>query len=228
MELYKKNNIRRKEMSLIELKDVSKIYDNGKIKVKALTGINLHVEKGEFVAVIGRSGSGKTTLLNMIGALDMPTTGSIFINGNDISRMKDKERTMLRRKEIGFIFQSYELLPVLTVEENIGFPQIGEDEEYVNGLMKELELLDKKKQYPFELSGGQKQRVAVARALVNHPSLILADEPTGNLDSKTEKIVMELLYRLVKEYYTTLILITHNEKLTQNADHVYRLEDGEI
>ncbi len=215
-------------MSLIELKDVSKIYDNGKIKVKALTGINLHVEKGEFVAVIGRSGSGKTTLLNMIGALDMPTTGSIFINGNDISRMKDKERTMLRRKEIGFIFQSYELLPVLTVEENIGFPQIGEDEEYVNGLMKELELLDKKKQYPFELSGGQKQRVAVARALVNHPSLILADEPTGNLDSKTEKIVMELLYRLVKEYYTTLILITHNEKLTQNADHVYRLEDGEI
>lgn len=215
-------------MRLIELKDVSKTYDNGKIKVKALTGINLHVEKGEFAAVIGRSGSGKTTLLNMIGALDMPTTGSIFINGNDISRMKDKERTMLRRKEIGFIFQSYELLPVLTVEENIGFPQIGKDEEYIKGLMEELELLDKKGQYPFELSGGQKQRVAVARALVNHPSLILADEPTGNLDSKTEKIVMDLLYRLVKEYNTTLILITHNEKLTQNADHVYQLEDGEI
>lgn len=215
-------------MSLIELKDVSKIYDNGKIKVKALTGINLQVEKGEFACVIGRSGSGKTTLLNMIGALDMPTTGSILINGNDISRMKDKERTMLRRKEIGFIFQSYELLPVLTVEENIGFPQIGEDREYVKGLMKELELFDKKEQYPFELSGGQRQRVAVARALVNHPSLILADEPTGNLDSKTEKIVMELLYGLVKEYHTTLILITHNEKLTQNADHVYRLEDGAL
>ena len=215
-------------MSLIELKDVSKIYDNGKIKVKALTGINLQVEKGEFACVIGRSGSGKTTLLNMIGALDMPTTGSILINGNDISRMKDKERTMLRRKEIGFIFQSYELLPVLTVEENIGFPQIGEDREYVKGLMKELELFDKKEQYPFELSGGQRQRVAVARALVNHPSLILADEPTGNLDSKTEKIVMELLYGLVKEYHTTLILITHNEKLTQNADHIYRLEDGAL
>lgn len=215
-------------MSLIELKDVSKTYDNGKIKVKALTAINLHVEKGEFAAVIGRSGSGKTTLLNMIGALDMPTTGSIFIDGNDISRMKDKERTMLRRKEIGFIFQSYELLPVLTVEENIGFPQIGKDEEYINGLMQELELLDKRGQYPFELSGGQKQRVAVARALVNHPSLILADEPTGNLDSKTEKIVMDLLHRLVKEYNTTLILITHNEKLTQNADHVYRLEDGAL
>lgn len=215
-------------MSLIELKDVSKTYDNGKIKVQALTGINLHVEKGEFAAVIGRSGSGKTTLLNMIGALDMPTTGSIFINGNDISRMKDKERTMLRRKEIGFIFQSYELLPVLTVEENIDFPQIGKDEEYIKGLMEELELLDKKGQYPFELSGGQKQRVAVARALVNHPSLILADEPTGNLDSKTEKIVMDLLHRLVKEYNTTLILITHNEKLTQNADHVYRLEDGAL
>lgn len=215
-------------MSLIELKDVSKIYDNGKIKVKALTGINLQVEKGEFACVIGRSGSGKTTLLNMIGALDMPTTGNILINGNDISRMKDKERTMLRRKEIGFIFQSYELLPVLTVEENISFPQIGEDREYVKGLMKELELFDKKEQYPFELSGGQRQRVAVARALVNHPSLILADEPTGNLDSKTEKIVMELLYGLVKEYHTTLILITHNEKLTQNADHVYRLEDGAL
>lgn len=215
-------------MSLIELKDVSKIYDNGKIKVKALTGINLQVEKGEFACVIGRSGSGKTTFLNMIGALDMPTTGSILINGNDISRMKDKERTMLRRKEIGFIFQSYELLPVLTVEENIGFPQIGEDREYVKGLMKELELFDKKEQYPFELSGGQRQRVAVARALVNHPSLILADEPTGNLDSKTEKIVMELLCGLVKEYHTTLILITHNEELTQNADHVYRLEDGAL
>lgn len=215
-------------MSLIELKNVSKIYNSGKVKVKALTGINLNIEKGEFVSVIGRSGSGKTTLLNMIGALDVPTSGSIFINGNDISKMKDKERTILRRKEIGFIFQSYELLPVLTVEENISFPQIENDEKYVEGLMKDLELLDKKGQYPFELSGGQRQRVAVARALVNHPSLILADEPTGNLDSKTEKIVMELLYKLVKEYNTTLILITHNEELTQNADNVYKLKDGEI
>lgn len=215
-------------MSLIELKNVSKIYDSGKVKVKALTGINLNIEKGEFVSVIGRSGSGKTTLLNMIGALDVPTSGSIFINGNDISRMKDKERTLLRRKEIGFIFQSYELLPVLTVEENISFPQIENDEKYVEGLMKELELLDKKDQYPFELSGGQRQRVAVARALVNHPSLILADEPTGNLDSKTEKIVMDLLYKLVKEYNTTLILITHNKELTHNADKVYQLRDGEI
>lgn len=215
-------------MSLIELKNVSKIYNSGKVKVKALTGINLNIEKGEFVSVIGRSGSGKTTLLNMIGALDVPTSGSIFINGNDISKMKDKERTILRRKEIGFIFQSYELLPVLTVEENISFPQIENDEKYVEGLMKDLGLLDKKGQYPFELSGGQRQRVAVARALVNHPSLILADEPTGNLDSKTEKIVMELLYKLVKEYNTTLILITHNEELTQNADKVYRLKDGEI
>lgn len=215
-------------MSLIELKNVSKIYNSGKVKFKALTGINLNIEKGEFVSVIGRSGSGKTTLLNMIGALDVPTSGSIFINGNDISKMKDKERTILRRKEIGFIFQSYELLPVLTVEENISFPQIENDEKYVEGLMKDLELLDKKGQYPFELSGGQRQRVAVARALVNHPSLILADEPTGNLDSKTEKIVMELLYKLVKEYNTTLILITHNEELTQNADKVYKLKDGEI
>lgn len=215
-------------MSLIELKNVSKIYNSGKVKVKALTGINLNIEKGEFVSVIGRSGSRKTTLLNMIGALDVPTSGSIFINGNDISKMKDKERTILRRKEIGFIFQSYELLPVLTVEENISFPQIENDEKYVEGLMKDLELLDKKGQYPFELSGGQRQRVAVARALVNHPSLILADEPTGNLDSKTEKIVMELLYKLVKEYNTTLILITHNEELTQNADNVYKLKDGEI
>lgn len=215
-------------MSLIELKNVSKIYDSGKVKVKALTGINLNIEKGEFISVIGRSGSGKTTLLNMIGALDVPTSGSIFINGNDISKMKDKERTILRRKEIGFIFQSYELLPVLTVEENISFPQIENDEKYVEGLMKDLELLDKKGQYPFELSGGQRQRVAVARALVNHPSLILADEPTGNLDSKTEKIVIELLYKLVKEYNTTLILITHNEELTQNADKVYQLKDGEI
>lgn len=215
-------------MSLIELKNVSKIYDSGKVKVKALTGINLNIEKGEFISVIGRSGSGKTTLLNMIGALDVPTSGSIFINGNDISKMKDKERTILRRKEIGFIFQSYELLPVLTVEENISFPQIEIDEKYVEDLMKDLELLDKKCQYPFELSGGQRQRVAVARALVNHPSLILADEPTGNLDSKTEKIVMELLYKLVKEYNTTLILITHNEELTQNADRVYQLKDGEI
>lgn len=215
-------------MSLIELKNVSKIYDSGKVKVKALTGINLNIGKGEFISVIGRSGSGKTTLLNMIGALDVPTSGSIFINGNDISKMKDKERTILRRKEIGFIFQSYELLPVLTVEENISFPQIENDEKYVEGLMKDLELLDKKGQYPFELSGGQRQRVAVARALVNHPSLILADEPTGNLDSKTEKIVIELLYKLVKEYNTTLILITHNEELTQNADKVYQLKDGEI
>lgn len=215
-------------MSLIELKNVSKIYDSGKVKVKALTGINLNIGKGEFISVIGRSGSGKTTLLNMIGALDVPTSGSIFINGNDISKMKDKERTILRRKEIGFIFQSYELLPVLTVEENISFPQIENDEKYVEGLMKDLELLDKKNQYPFELSGGQRQRVAVARALVNHPSLILADEPTGNLDSKTEKIVIELLYKLVKEYNTTLILITHNEELTQNADKVYQLKDGEI
>lgn len=215
-------------MSLIELRDVSKTYDNGKVKVDALTGINLHVNTGEFISVIGRSGSGKTTLLNVIGALDVPTKGSIFINGNDISKMMDKERTMLRRKEIGFIFQSYELLPILTVEENISFPQIEKDEEYVKELMSVLGLLDKKSQYPFELSGGQRQRVAVARALVNHPSLILADEPTGNLDSKTEKIVMELLYKLVKEYNTTLILITHNEELTKNADQVYRLEDGKI
>lgn len=215
-------------MSLIELRNVSKTYDNGKVKVNALTGINLHVDQGEFIAVIGRSGSGKTTLLNMIGALDVPTAGSILINGSDISQMKDRERTKLRRTEIGFIFQSYELLPVLTVEENISFPQIGKDKEYVKELMMELGLSDKKTQFPYELSGGQRQRVAVARALVNHPSLILADEPTGNLDSKTEKTVMELLYRLVKEHHTTLILITHNEELTQNANQVYRLEDGKI
>lgn len=186
------------------------------------------VQKGEFVAILGRSGSGKSTLLNILAGLDNPTEGEVFLDGKNMYKLTEEKRTMFRREKIGFIFQAYELLPALTVMENIKLPQLKEDEEHIKELLCTLEIEEYKKFYLDQLSGGQQQRVSIARALVNHPSILLADEPTGNLDSKTERIVIELLKNLVRKYRTSIVLVTHNESLVKDVDRMIRLEDGEI
>lgn len=186
------------------------------------------VKKGEFIAILGRSGSGKSTLLNILAGLDIPTEGEVFIDGENMIDLREEKRTMLRREKIGFVFQAYELLPALTVIDNIRLPQLKSDEAYIKELLHILELEGYEKFYPDQLSGGQQQRVSIARALVNHPSIILADEPTGNLDSKTERIVIELLKNLVKKYKTSIVFVTHNESLVKDVDRIIRLEDGEI
>ena len=192
-----------------------------------LNDVSMEVKEGEFVAVLGRSGSGKTTLLNVLSGLDM-AEGEVFLDGEDIFKMKEEKRTMLRRKKIGFIFQSYELLPVLSVMDNIRLPQLKKDMDYVMELLSVLGLKGFETYYPDQLSGGQPQRAAIARALINRPSILLADEPTGNLDSKTERIVIELLKDLVRKYNTSILFVTHNESLVKDVDRVIRLEDGEI
>lgn len=215
-------------MEVIRADHISKIYRQHTVSFRALHDVSLTVRQGEFIALLGRSGSGKSTLLHILAGLDCPTEGDVFIDGVSISGLTEEKRTLLRREKIGFIFQAYELLPSLTAIDNIRLPQLKPDEEYVKDLLRMLEISRFEAFYPDQLSGGQQQRTAIARALVNHPSILLADEPTGNLDSKTERTVMKLLTSLAAAYGTSILLVTHNENLAKDADRILRLEDGEI
>lgn len=219
-------------MEIIRLENVSKIYGTGENRLAALDGVNLSVKKGESVAVVGASGSGKSTLLHIIGGVDSATEGKVFIEDKDITKLKDEEMSIFRRRKIGFVFQAYHLIPVLTVEENIQMPVLLDhrkpDKEYTEYILEMLGLKDKRKSLPSQLSGGQQQRVAIARALANRPSILLADEPTGALDSKNGEEVMALLQKSVKELNQTLILITHNVDLAREADRIIKIVDGRI
>lgn len=219
---------------IIELKDVWKTYTMGDNKVHALRGLNLKVHKGEFVAVMGPSGSGKSTAMNMIGVLDRPSKGAIYLEGNDIAKLSESRLAQIRGRKIGFIFQKFNLINTLTAKENITLPLIfqgmdpSEREERAEELLAMVELLDRKNHRPNELSGGQQQRVAIARALAVNPEVILADEPTGNLDSKTSGTVMDFLKKLHKEKGTTIVLVTHDEETAKAANRVEILRDGKI
>lgn len=219
-------------MKILETKQLKKYYGSGDTLVKALDGINLSVEQGEFVSIVGTSGSGKSTLLHMLGGLDRPTSGVVRVEGRDISKLKDEELTIFRRRKIGFVFQSYNLVPVLNVYENIVLPieldgnQM--DTAYVKDIIEVLGLEKKKYNLPSQLSGGQQQRVAIARALAAKPAIILADEPTGNLDSSTSQDVMGLLKVTSERFAQTIVMITHNEEIAQMADRIIRIEDGRI
>ncbi|WBW99708.1 ABC transporter ATP-binding protein [Oceanirhabdus sp. W0125-5] len=219
-------------MTILETKILKKYYGKGENLVKAVDEIDLQVNKGEFVSIIGKSGSGKSTMLHLLGGLDRPSNGKVLIDGKDIFSMDDDELAIFRRREIGFIFQSFNLIPVLNVWENIVLP-IGldnqvVDEEYVNEIIKMLGLEHKKDTLVSNLSGGQQQRVAIARALASKPSIILADEPTGNLDSQTGNEVLTLLKNSIKKYNQTLVMITHDNSVAQMADRTVRIEDGKI
>ncbi|NLG02289.1 MAG: ABC transporter ATP-binding protein [Clostridia bacterium] len=217
-------------MNLLEIKQVNKIYGSGETAVHAVKDVSFCVPKGEFVAVIGESGSGKSTLLNMIGALDTPSSGSVMIDGKDIFKMKEEERTIFRRRNIGFIFQSFHLIPELNIEQNITFPLLLDyqkpDPTYLNEILSVLNLKDRRRHLPSQLSGGQQQRVAIGRALITRPSLILADEPTGNLDTQNSSEVIALLKEASKKYEQTIIMITHNRAIAQTADRVIQVTDG--
>ncbi|EES50220.1 ABC transporter ATP-binding protein [Clostridium botulinum] len=219
-------------MNIIRLNGIYKSYGNGENEVKALKNINLDIKKGEFVSIIGASGSGKSTLLHILGGLDRPTKGEIFIENVNLKNLSENDISLLRLRKVGFVFQFYNLIPVLTVEENIEMPVLLDDgaidKDYKNELIKLLGLENKLNNLPSELSGGQQQRVAIGRALANKPSIILADEPTGNLDSKTAMDIMELLKYSRKKYNQTLILITHDERIAKMADRVIGIKDGEI
>ena len=219
-------------MTLIEVKNLNKIYGSGEAEVKALKNINLNIEQGEFVAIVGQSGSGKSTLLHLIGGVDIPSSGEVIIDGKNIYKLKEKVLSILRRRKLGFIFQFFNLIPVLTVQENIEMPVLLDnekiDKKYMSELLRILGLEERKNNYPSQLSGGQQQRVSIGRALANKPSIILADEPTGNLDSKNSKEVLELLKYCAKKYNQTLILITHDINIAKSADRVITIEDGEI
>ena len=219
-------------MTILETKDLKKIYGAGDTEVRALDGVNLTVEKGEFVAVVGTSGSGKSTLLHMLGGLDRPTSGTVTVDGREIFALKDEELTIFRRRKIGFVFQNYNLVPVLNVYENIVLPiQLdgrAEDKDYVDQIIETLGLEKKLRNLPNNLSGGQQQRVAIARALAAKPAILLADEPTGNLDSKTSQDVMGLLKVTSQRFAQTIVMITHNEEIAQMADWIVRIEDGRI
>lgn len=219
-------------MSAIKVRGIYKAYGKGENKVEALKNINLDINKGEFVAIVGASGSGKSTLLHILGAIDKPTSGDVYIDNIKLNTLSENEISLLRLRKIGFVFQFYNLLPVLTVEENIEMPILLDDgvvdEGYINELIKLLALNDRRDNLPSQLSGGQQQRVAIGRALANRPSIILADEPTGNLDSKTARDIMELLKYCAGKYNQTLILITHDETIAKMADRVITIKDGEI
>lgn len=220
------------KMSVLEIKDLRKYYGKDESLVKALDGINLTVKKGEFIAIVGSSGSGKSTLLNMIGGLDTPSEGTVIVDGKEISKMEDEDQTIFRRRNIGFIFQNYNLVPMLNVYENIVLPiELDGDEinkEFIDNIIDLLHLESKTKSYPNMLSGGQQQRVAIARALASKPSIILADEPTGNLDSKTGQEVLGLLKVTAEKFNQTIVMITHNLEIAQLADRIIRIEDGKI
>ena len=219
-------------MSILETRELRKFYGSGETEVRALDGVNLTVEKGEFVAVVGTSGSGKSTLLHMLGGLDRPTGGTVTVDGRELSALKDEELTIFRRRKIGFVFQNYNLVPVLNVYENIVLPiQLdgkAPDRGYVDQIIETLGLGNKLQNLPNNLSGGQQQRVAIARALAAKPAIILADEPTGNLDSATSLDVMGLLKVTAQKFSQTIVMITHNEELAQMADRIIRIEDGRI
>ena len=219
-------------MNLLEVKDISKTYGSGETAVEALKNVSFCVEKGEFLAIVGESGSGKSTLLNMIGALDLPTAGKVMIDGKDIMAMKDNAATIFRRRNIGFIFQAFNLIPELTVEQNIVFPLLLDyqkpDQRYLDELLKVLNLENRRKHLPSQLSGGQQQRVAIGRALITRPSIILADEPTGNLDSQNSSEVIALLKDAARRYEQTIIMITHNRVIAQSADRILQVKDGVV
>jgi putative ABC transport system ATP-binding protein len=219
-------------MSILETKDLRKIYGSGDTEVHALDGVNLQIENGEFVAIVGTSGSGKSTLLHMLGGLDRPTSGNVIVDGKDISSLKDEALTIFRRRKIGFIFQSYNLVPVLNVYENIVLPielDGGKvDKDFIQKIVETLGLSGRLDALPNQLSGGQQQRVAIARALAASPAIILADEPTGNLDSKTSQDVLSLLKVTSQKFSQTIVMITHNDEIAQMADRVLRIEDGRI
>lgn len=219
-------------MNLLEAKSISKTYGSGETAVHAIKDVSFSVPKGEFVAVVGESGSGKSTLLNMLGALDTPTSGKVFIDGKDTFSMKEKELTIFRRRNIGFIFQAFNLIPELTVEQNIIFPVLLDSQKpnkrYLEELLTVLNLQERRNHLPSQLSGGQQQRVAIGRALMTRPSLILADEPTGNLDSQNSNEVIALLKETSKKYEQTIIMITHSRSIAQTADRVLQVEDGTL
>ena len=219
-------------MAILETHGLRKVYGSGDTEVRALDGVDLAVEKGEFAAVVGTSGSGKSTLLHMLGGLDRPTGGSVIVDGRDLSTLKDEELTIFRRRKIGFVFQNYNLVPVLNVYENIVLPiQLDggqPDKGYINQIIETLGLGSKLQNLPNNLSGGQQQRVAIARALAAKPAIILADEPTGNLDSRTSQDVMSLLKVTSQRFAQTIVMITHNEEIAQMAGRIIRIEDGRI
>ena len=219
-------------MSILETRELRKFYGSGETEVRALDGVNLTVEKGEFVAVVGTSGSGKSTMLHMLGGLDRPTGGTVTVDGRELSALKDEELTIFRRRKIGFVFQNYNLVPVLNVYENIVLPiQLDgrqPDQDYLNRIIETLGLGRKLQNLPNNLSGGQQQRVAIARALAAKPAILLADEPTGNLDSRTSQDVMSLLKVTGQKFGQTIVMITHNEEIAQMADRIVRIEDGRI
>ena len=217
-------------MEILKVEHVTKIYGSGENAVRALQDVSFTVPRGEFTAIVGESGSGKSTLLNCIGALDDPTGGKVYINGTDLFAMTEKKRTIFRRRNIGFVFQSFQLIPELTVEQNIIFPLLLDyqkpDPDAVEEILKVLGLADRRRHLPGQLSGGQQQRVAIGRALITKPMLILADEPTGNLDSKSSQDVMELLIAASRKYRQTILMITHNMNLTASVDRVLHVSDG--
>ncbi len=215
-------------MEVLRAEGISKIYCQNAVSLQALRSVSVTIQKGEFVAILGRSGSGKSTLLNILAGLDKPSEGKVYIDGTDIFHLSEEKRTLLRREKIGFVFQAYELLHALTVTENIRLPELTKDADYMRELLDTLEIRQYEKSYPDQLSGGEQQRVSIARALINHPPILFADEPTGNLDSKTERTVIDLLKNLAEKYGTSILMVTHNEDLVKDADRVIRLEDGEI
>ena len=219
-------------MSILETKDLRKVYGTGDTAVRALDGVSLMVEQGEFVAIVGTSGSGKSTLLHMLGGLDRPTSGSVLVDGKDIFQLKDEALTIFRRRKIGFVFQCYNLVPVLNVQENIVLPiQLDGrrvDRAFVRQIVRILGLEERLEALPSQLSGGQQQRVAIARALAAAPAIILADEPTGNLDSRTSQDVLSLMKITSQKFSQTIVMITHNEEIAQMADRILRIEDGRI
>lgn len=220
------------DMTILKTENLKKYYGSGDTMVKALDGVNLTVEDGEFVAIVGTSGSGKSTLLHMLGGLDRPTSGKVEVGGKDIFSLKDDELTIFRRRKIGFVFQSYNLVPVLNVYENIVIPieldGNKKDQAHIDNIIEILGLRERVNSLPSQLSGGQQQRVAIARALATKPAIILADEPTGNLDSKTSLDVLGLLKVTSEKFRQTIVMITHNEEIAQMADRIIRIEDGRI
>lgn len=219
-------------MEILKVENLTKTYGKGDNEVVAIENLNFTVEKGEFVAIVGPSGSGKSTLLHLIGGVDKPTSGKVFIEGVDIYGLKEKQLSILRRRKVGFVFQSYNLIPVLTAEENILMPLLldnrKQDKNYIDELLDILSLKDRRNHLPSQLSGGQQQRVSIGRALSNKPAVILADEPTGNLDSKNSKEVLELMKYSAQKYNQTLILITHDMNIASQANRVISIIDGKI
>lgn len=219
-------------MNILEVKNLSKIYGKGDTLVKAVDDVSFTVEQGEFVAIIGPSGSGKSTLLHIIGGVDTPTSGNVIIDGTDITKLKESPLSIFRRRQIGLVYQFYNLIPILTVEENLTLPLLLDgrkpNKEQIDYLVSNLGLGDRLKHLPNQLSGGQQQRVSIGRALANNPALLLADEPTGNLDSENSKEIVALLRKFNREHNQTVIMITHDERIAQSADRIIAIEDGKI